>query len=92
MVGLAHDGGLFVPDSFPQVSMEELEAWRSLSYSDLAVNVISKFVKDDQVPHDKLHDIVTRSCAAFRSDQVTPIVYAGGVAVLVRALNMEASE
>jgi threonine synthase len=89
MVGLAHDGGLFVPDSFPRVSSEELEAWRSLSFADLSVNVIAKFVKDDQVPRDKLEDIVKRSCAAFRSEEVTPIVIAGGVAVLVRSTGNE---
>lgn len=81
--GLAHDRGLFVPDSFPEVSADELEAWRKLSYADLAVNVIGKFVLDDQVPRDKLEDIVKRSCAAFRSDEVTPIVEVGGHAVLV---------
>ena len=87
MQGLAHDRGLFVPDSFPQVSSEELEAWRKLSYADLAANVIAKFVKDDQVPRDKLDDIVKRSCAAFRTEEVTPIVVHGGVAVLVRRLS-----
>ena len=84
MQGLAHDRGLFVPDSFPQVSAEELEAWRKLSYADLAVNVIAKFVHEDQVPRDKLEDIVKRSCAAFRSEEVTPVVTIGGLAVLVR--------
>ena len=84
MQGLAHDRGLFVPDSSPQVSTEELESWRGLSYADLAVNVIAKFVQDDQVPREKLDDIVKRSCAAFRSEEVTPIVNVGGVAVLVR--------
>lgn len=82
MQGLAHDRGLFVPDSFPQVSAEELEVWRKLSYADLAVNVIGKFVQEDQVPRDKLEDIIKRSCAAFRSEEVTPIVTHGGVAIL----------
>jgi threonine synthase len=86
MQGLAHDRGLFVPDSMPQVSAEELEQWRTLSYADLAVHVIGKFVHDDQVPRDKLEDIVKRSCGAFRHDEVTPLVKVGGHAVLVRML------
>lgn len=73
MTGLAHDRGLFIPDSFPTVSKEELESWRSLSYSDLAVEVISKFVEEDQVPKKKLADIVKRSCGAFRHNDVTPV-------------------
>jgi threonine synthase len=83
MQGLAHDRGLFVPDSFPQVSADELEAWRKLSYADLAVHVIAKFVHEDQVPREKLEDIVQRSCAAFRSEEVTPLVTVGGVGILV---------
>jgi len=84
MQGLAHDRGLFVPDTMPSVSKQELEEWRSLSYPDLAVQVIAKFVKDDQVPLDKLTDIVHRSCAAFREKEVTPLKQVGGHAVLVR--------
>jgi threonine synthase len=84
MQGLAHDRGLFVPDTFPTVSQQELEAWRSLSYADLAVEVISKFVKEDQVPSDNLKDIVHRSCAAFRHKDVTPVKHVGGHAILVR--------
>ena len=83
MQGLAHDRGLFVPDTMPTVTLEELESWRSLSYPDLSVKVISKFVKDDQVPLDKLNDIVKRSCDAFRSPDVTPVVAVGGHYVLV---------
>jgi len=82
MTGLAHDRGLFVPDSLPSVSMEELEKWRSFSYPDLAVEVISKFVGEDQVPRAKLQDIVKRSCAAFRKEDVTPVIDVGGHAIL----------
>lgn len=83
MQGLAHDRGLFVPDSMPSVSEEELSQWRSYSYPELAVAVISKFVGEDQVPGVNLKDIVTRSCAAFRSPEVTPVVEVGGHHVLV---------
>lgn len=82
MRGLAHDKGLFVPDSLPTVTKEEIESWRCLSYADLAVEVISKFVGEDQVPRANLEDIVKRGCAAFRSDEVTPVVDIGGHAVL----------
>jgi len=82
MTGLAKDRGLFVPDNLPTISAEELESWRSLTYAQMSVQLISKFVKEDQVPMDKLEDIVTRSCNAFRSEDVTPIVEVGGHAVL----------
>ena len=83
MQGLAHDRGLFVPDVLPTVTQEELRQWRSYSYPELAVEVISKFVEEDQVPLKELKDIVTRSCGAFRSAEVTPVVEVGGHHVLV---------
>ena len=88
MRGLAHDRGLFVPDSFPTVSPEELESWRNLSYADLATEVIGKFVKDDEVPRDVLAGIVKKSCGAFRSEDVTPLIKVEGHYVLVSCLLM----
>jgi threonine synthase len=84
MTGLAHDRGLFVPDTFPTVEKEELESWRSLSFPDVAVKVLSKYVQEDQVPAEKLEDIVKRSCAAFRHEEVTPVIDVAGHKVLVR--------
>ena len=86
MRGLSHDRGLFVPEAFPTVTKEEVESWRSLPYHELATNVIGKFVQDDQVPRAKLAEIVEKSCAAFRSEDVTPVIDVGGHMVLVRLL------
>jgi len=44
--GLAPDGGLYLPESYPQISRAELDAWRSLSYADLAFAILSKFITD----------------------------------------------
>jgi len=82
MRGLAHDRGLFVPDEFPLVTLEEVESWRSFGYADLAIEVIGKFVKDDQVPRLELEKIVRKSCAAFRAEDVTPVVEVDGHFVL----------
>ena len=91
MTGLARDRGLFVPDEIPTVTKDEIESWRSLSFPDVAINVISKFVQDDQVPRDKLDDIIRRSCAAFRHDDVTPVVEVAGHQVLVRPQSSSSS-
>lgn len=84
MQGLARDRGLFVPETFPTITEQELKEWRGLSYPDLAVQVIRKYVDDDQVPFHVLNDIVHRSCKAFRHPDVTPVVNVGGHAILVR--------
>ena len=44
--GLAPDGGLYLPESYPQVTRAELDAWRKLSYAELAFEVLSKFITD----------------------------------------------
>ena len=47
--GLAPDGGLYLPESYPQVG-ERLAAWRSLSYADLAFEILSLYVGDIPAP------------------------------------------
>ena len=44
--GLAKNGGLFVPESFPCVSAAELEAMLSMSYPERAALVLHKFFDD----------------------------------------------
>jgi len=60
--GLAPDGGLYLPEQYPQVTRAELDAWRSLSYADLAYAVLSKFATD--IPADDLKAIVTKTYTA----------------------------
>jgi threonine synthase len=56
--GLAPDGGLYLP----QVTRAELDAWRSLSYADLAFAVLSKFATD--IPAADLKAIVNKTYTA----------------------------
>ena len=44
--GLAPDGGLVVPDRYPQVTLQQLEAWRSLPYAELAFRILRLFADD----------------------------------------------
>lgn len=44
--GLAPDGGLYLPEHYPQVTLAMLEAWRSLPYADLAFEVLSLYIND----------------------------------------------
>jgi threonine synthase len=45
LTGLATDGGLYVPKDVPTFSLEEIESWRDLSYTELAHKVIYPFVE-----------------------------------------------
>ncbi len=60
--GLAPDGGLYLPEQYPQVTRAELDAWRKLSYADLAFAVLSKFATD--IPAADLKAIVTKTYTA----------------------------
>jgi threonine synthase len=60
--GLAPDGGLYLPESIPAIHRAELDAWRRLSYAELAFEILSKFATD--IPPDDLRDICTRTYTA----------------------------
>lgn len=60
--GLAPDGGLYLPETYPQVTRAELDAWRQLSYADLAFEILSKFITD--IPAADLKAIVARTYTA----------------------------
>ena len=72
--GLAIDKGLYVPETIPNFTQREIEQLRYKSYPDLAYEVVSKFVGPDEVPTDILKDILYRSFATFRSEEVTPSI------------------
>lgn len=80
MMGLATDGGLLLPESYPQISPEQLRDWRKLSYPQLAFQVISRFVND--IPAAELQALIDRSYATFTHPEVTPIVHRDGVYIL----------
>ena len=44
--GLAPDGGLYLPAHYPQVTPAMLDAWRGLTYADLAFEVLSLYIDD----------------------------------------------
>ena len=60
--GLAPDGGLYLPETYPQISRAELDQWRNLSYSDLAFAVLSKFI--DDIPAADLKALVDKTYTA----------------------------
>lgn len=80
MMGLADDGGLLLPETIPTFSPAELESWRSLSYPQLAFEIISRFV--DDIPAADLRALIERSYATFTHPEVTPVVRQDGVYVL----------
>ncbi|MEK9721376.1 MAG: threonine synthase [Quisquiliibacterium sp.] len=72
--GLAPDGGLVMPEQYPTIDSATLQAWRSLSYPQLAFEIIRLFATD--IDESDLRELVDRSytAQAFGTDQITPVL------------------
>jgi threonine synthase len=82
--GLAADGGLFLPAEYPQVSKEQLDAWRGLSYADLAFEILRLYC--DDIPPADLKALIKKTYTAQvycngrvgdRAEDITPIHWLG---------------
>jgi len=78
--GLAPDGGLYLPEGYPRVSRIELDAWRKLSYADLAFEVLSKFATD--IPVEDLKAICAKTYTAKTYGNARPDSDTGQIAPL----------
>ncbi|POM64558.1 Threonine synthase, partial [Phytophthora palmivora] len=78
LTGLASDRGLLVPEAneFPTLPADALDKWASLSYQELAVEVMGLFIDESEISRDQLHSLVTKSYNAttFRAEEVAPVV------------------
>jgi threonine synthase len=61
--GLAPDGGLYLPESYPQFSETDLAAMRGMNYRELAFTILSRFA--DDIPAADLRDIVNKTYTAM---------------------------
>lgn len=72
LAGLARDGGLYVPDAWPQLNAQELTALAGKSYVETAVRVMQPFVAES-LNETTFADLVAQSYATFRHPAVTPL-------------------
>ncbi len=70
--GLSDNGGLFVPETFPEVSREELEAMLSMSYPERAAKVLHKYLDDYE--EDGLLAACEAAYAKFEGNDPCPLV------------------
>ena len=69
-IGLAPDGGLFLPESVPDIS-PRLAAWKNLSYAELCLEFLRNFATD--IPEDVLERLIRRSYATFTHPDIAPL-------------------
>ena len=71
--GLAPDGGLYLPETYPAITAEMLDSWQSLPYADLAFEVLSLYI--DDIPANDLQVICRKTYTAdvFGSPEIVPL-------------------
>ena len=73
LTGLASDGGLYLPERWPEFSSAEIAAMRGLPYAELAARVMQPFVGDSLSP-ERLRELCEQAYGRFAHAAVTPLV------------------
>ncbi len=73
LTGLAADGGLYVPESWPTLTRAEIEALAGLSYAETAVRILAPFVGEALSEAD-LRALCEAAYGRFSHAAVTPLV------------------
>lgn len=76
LAALARDGGLYVPESWPQLAPEEIADLAGRPYAEVAFRVIQPFVGGEIADAD-LKRMIDEAYATFRHPAVTPLVQVG---------------
>jgi threonine synthase len=71
--GLAADGGLYLPESYPQVDAGMLQRWSGLPYADLAFEILSLYI--DDIPPADLRALCRKTYTAetFGTPEIVPL-------------------
>ena len=76
LTGLARDGGLYVPESWPELSVSEIANFSGLSYEEIAFRVMKPFV-GDTFTAEEFRSIIERAYASFEHKAICPLVQIG---------------
>ena len=76
LAGLASDGGLYVPATWPKLSFGEIRSFRGKPYAEVAFAVMSPFV-GGEIDDVDLQQMIEEAYATFHHPAVTPLVQMG---------------
>ncbi len=87
--GLAPDGGLYLPVSYPRIDDATLTRWRALSYADLAYEILSLYIDDIPAADLKALTAKTYTAATYGSAAIVPVrqLQAGTHPLYIQALS-----
>lgn len=70
--GLARDGGLYLPQSWPLITDYEISTMAGKSYQEIAFRVMAPFVCPE-IPEDDFKELINKAYSSFRHDAITPL-------------------
>jgi threonine synthase len=73
LAGLASDGGLYVPETLPEFSEQEINALRGAAYDELAFQIVKPFVAGS-IGDAELRALIEDCYADFRHRAVAPLI------------------
>ncbi len=73
LAGMAPDGGLYMPESWPHLSQADLRALRGLPYAEIAARVIAPYA-EPSLPFATLQALCRQAYAGFRHPATIPLV------------------
>ncbi|KAH8097105.1 tryptophan synthase beta subunit-like PLP-dependent enzyme [Cristinia sonorae] len=73
LTGLAPNGGLYIPQSIPQLPADWQTKWKDYSFVDLSVEVLSLYISPEEISRGELRALVEKSYKTFRHSDVTPL-------------------
>ncbi len=76
--GFAEDGGLFVPETVPKLSMDRLTDLSGMDYPDLAAAILSLFIDPSVIPEPDLARLVRDSFSPFERGRVVNLIPLNG--------------
>lgn len=76
LTGLARDGGLYLPESWPQFSTDDIRGLAGKSYADAAAFLLQPFLGDSIAPAD-FREMTKKAYAAFSHRAVVPVSQLG---------------
>ena len=76
LAGLARDGGLYVPQSWPAIAPREIAAFAGRPYAEVATDIIRRFV-DDSIGDADLARMAREAYGGFRHAAVAPLTQLG---------------
>lgn len=76
IAGLASDGGLYVPETYPTFTPVQIASFAGLSYEELFLEITKPFI-DGAIPEAELKDIIAKSYSGFRHKAIAPLKQLG---------------